>query len=136
MITPKPSEWVAQCAEIHEMIATLLCEQMRKHSVAMQKRFPNENRRASNVDLIGDKCSHHVKLRMYNEKGLKELDLPVRFLQTNNIVVLAQALWEKVLPFSRDLEAVEPRSSLVFHDATQRPASRICTQMSPAKGLL
>ena len=52
---------------LHEMIETLLCEQLREHSVAMQGRFSNENRRASSVDLVGDKCSHHVKLRMFNE---------------------------------------------------------------------
>ena len=68
-------------------------------------------------------------------KVLEELNLLMCLLQANNIVVLAQALRVVVLHFSWE-EAVKLSSRLVFHVATQRPASRMCRQVSLTKGFL
>ena len=46
--------------DLREVIVTHACDHIRGHYVFKQKRCPNENLRASSVDLIVDKCSHHV----------------------------------------------------------------------------
>ena len=78
----------ALSADLHKMIATLLCDHVRKHDIVMQKRLAKKELWSSAVD----KCADHVELRVQFGSRLKKLVFSMCLLQANDVVILHQTL--------------------------------------------